>query len=230
MSVATLPLLVALVVQVPVRGPCLVDDAGVPAVILGVGTQKVVTVNAPGSLRSLAPGVVDLKVLDPSHLLIIGQRAGTTRVFAEEDGGVRTWLVHVMPPIERDLYISELEKLFPCGSTLDQKTVGAQLFLDGEASSAEEWRAALTVAAKFRSVTVRGRLKSEVIDRGFLEAQAALRAAGFANVKWVRAGEVVLLEGAAPDEERSRLRALEAQWRPRLELLVSIPKSKDGGP
>jgi pilus assembly protein CpaC len=215
-----LAVLVALLLQGPVSQPCPATDV----IRLGMGTQKLLAVSSPSALRSSNPGIVDLKQISPNQLLLIGASQGTTTLSFEQDGGVRSYRVQVEKLEGCGLGIVELANAFPCGSTLQLRMLGDRIYLDGEASSFEEWRAAFTVVDKYPSVVVLGRIKPEVVDREFVEAEAALRGVGLSRVHWVRAGNSVLLEGELPEEDRPRLRAVEAEWRPRLELLLSRPR------
>ena len=215
-----LAVLVALLLQGPVSPPCPATDV----IRIGMGTQKVLKVSSPSVLRSSNPGIVELKLINSDQLLLAGVAQGTTTLSFEQNGGVRSYRVQVEKLEGCGLGIVELENAFPCGSTLQLRMLGDRIYLDGEASSFEEWRAAFTVVEKYPSVVVLGRLKAEVVDRAFVEAEAALRGVGLSRVHWVRAGNSVLLEGEIPEDNRPRLRAVEAEWRPKLELLLARPR------
>ena len=218
--------LVTMVLAWPVARPCRPTDGGMPVVYLGVGTQKVVHVDSPTTVRTTRSGVVDVRVVSPTLLLIIGAGKGRTQVRVEEDGGVRGWSVEVATGDDCDLCINELAKIFPCGSTLEMRMVGERIFLEGEASSVEEWRRTFVVVQQFANVVVLGHPKPEVVELAFREADAALSGAGFSQTRWVRAGEAVLLEGSVAEEDLPKLRALEADWRPKLEALVTRPRRR----
>lgn len=214
--------LVALLLQWPVSGPCQDTDGGVPILHLGVGTQKVLSVREATSLRAFHSGVVDLKVLGKTQVLVIGAGYGNTRITIENDAGVQRWDVEVRRG-GCDLHVSDLAKLFPCGSTLEERGVDDRVFLEGEASSAREWEVAMTVAKQHRYIVLTGHLDPQVIEQEFLEAGAALRAAGLLHARWVVTGDAVSLEGELSENAGPKLRALEAVWRPRLELVLSHP-------
>ena len=100
------------------------------------------------------------------------------------------------------------------------------MFIEGVASSLDEWEAAQHVAKEYPYVILIGTLQPFVIEQEFAEASAALVQHGFTRVKWVRVGESLTLEGEVFEEDRPKLSALEKEWRPRLELTVSRPKPK----
>lgn len=213
--------LLAMLLQVPVAQPCADKDT----VVLGVGTQKVVGMSDPSMLRATNPGVVDLKTIGKRQLLIIGASEGNTTVFLAEDGGVRSFRVFVRKGGD-GCFTNPLANQFPCGSTLEMKMVGDRTYLEGEASSLEEWRAAFAVVAKHPFVFVLGRLKADVVEHTFVEAEAALLRAGLGRLRWVRAGESVSLEGGRSEEDDARRAAVEAEWRPVLEMVLSRPVSR----
>jgi pilus assembly protein CpaC len=215
--------MLALVLQWPVSEPCPDDQPHVQRVSLGVGTQKVLSVPTTARVRVMTPGVVEAMMLGPGQLLVNGRDQGSTRVTVEEDGGVRAFAVTVAVESGCFLGFNDLATSFPCGSTLEVRTAGDRVFLDGEASSVDEWRAALAVSKAFPHLVVRGHLKTEVIEREFRLARAALEGAGFARVRWVRAGNTAFLKGEVDEEALVKVRALEAEWRPRLELVLASP-------
>jgi hypothetical protein len=226
-----LSFLVALTLQSwPVTNePCSDVDGGVPLVRVAVGTQKIVQVPGLTTARALHPQRVTLQKLAADQLLIIGAELGLTVVLAESaDAGVTRLPVQVRfgGPLCR---ISEIARAFPCGSTLherDSGDAGDAVVLDGVASSAEEWIAAHRAVEKFPSLVVVGTLDPQVIADEFAIADAALKAAGFARVHWLRDGEYVRLTGELHDDEDPKLRALERLLGARLELLVRQPKRK----
>jgi pilus assembly protein CpaC len=129
-----------------------------------------------------------------------------------------------------ELRIVELAKAFPCGSTLEVKLIGDRLYLDGEASSIEEWRVLFEVLKRYPSVILLGHLKPQVIEQEFRAADAGLQAAGLTRAHWTRAGDTVLLEGEVPEDQQPTLRAVDEIWRPRLELVLRrASEPRDGG-
>jgi pilus assembly protein CpaC len=164
---------------------------------------------------------VDLKTLGKSQLLIIGASEGSTTVWLDEDAGVRT--LHVNVRKGEGCSINGLAKLFPCGSTLEMKMVGDRIYLDGEASSFEEWSAAFAVVKEYPGVVVLGHLKPDVVEHTFVEADAALMRAGLGRLRWARAGESVHLAGERAVDDAAKIAALETQWRPTLEMVLSRP-------
>jgi pilus assembly protein CpaC len=210
-----LAFVVALLSQMPVAKPCPDPDA----IQLGVGTQKLLAVDPALAMRSSNPEVVRLQVIG-KQLVVIGAGEGSATVWIERDGGLRGVRVDVVVARQR----IELPIPFPCGSTLKVKLLGDRMFIDGEANSVEEWRVLLAVAEQYPAVVVLGRLKPEVVDRAFAEARAALERAGLGRARWVRAGNAVLLEGELAEGESARLAAVEAEWRPKLELVLRRPR------
>jgi hypothetical protein len=213
-----LALVVALLAQMPVAKPC-PDPDGFQ---LGVGTQKILGVDPSSVVRSSNPEVVQLRVFERKQLVVIGASEGTATVWIEgADGGVRSFRVDVLiadgctgrhriePPLP-----------FPCGSTLQVRILGGRMFIEGEASSVEEWRVLLAITLQYPSVAVRGRLKPEVVERTFAEAGAALERAGLGRMRWVYARNVLRLEGECAEGDGDTLAALEAEWRPKLELVL----------
>ena len=189
----------------PVGKVCPPPDGGVQEIRLGVGTQKVLTVKGPVSeVRVINPEVVDVEVLGTQQLLLIGAGEGLARLEFRDHGELRRYGVRGRLAQLCGLRIAELDALFPCDSTLELRMIGDRVYLDGEASSAAEWDAALLVAERYPTVTVLGRVKAEVIAALFREANVALGREGFPRARFVRAGDAVLLEGEVPEGDEKK--------------------------
>lgn len=225
-----LPGLLALVLSVPVAEAC-PPAPGVERVALSVGSQKVLTISPGGTVRVAPPGVVEVSQVKPNQLLLTGAGVGTATLQLDvPERPSRSVSIVVKQYSGCELRIVELAKAFPCGSTLEVKMIGDRLYLDGEASSVEEWRVLFEVLKRYPGVILLGHLKPQVIEQEFRAADAALQAAGLARAHWTRAGDSVLLEGEVPEDQQPALRAVDEAWRPRLELVLrraSVPR--DGG-
>jgi pilus assembly protein CpaC len=214
--------LLSLVLTGPVGEVC-PPGPGVERVWLSLGAQKVLPVQ--GSVRLAPAGVVEVTRLSETQVQLSSVREGVTTLWVEDHGQTRTLSVVVWRPRYEPL--SELKKGFPCGSTLDLRLVGERLFLDGEASSVAEWRAAFEALRQFPELVVLGHLAPALIEQEFRAANAALLGARLRGVQWVRAGEQVLLEGAVEEDQRPALAVLETEWRPRLELVLRKPRKDE---
>ncbi len=198
--------------------------AGAPTVLnMGLNTQRTLKIDTSGTVRFSNPTVATLSVVEPGVVLVTGIGEGRGEVVQTLDGGVRRWPVRVRK-VDLGHRLVDLSEFFPCGSTLEVRVIGNRVYLDGEASSLDEWRAAVAVTDKWPSVVVLGHLKKDVVELVFAEAQLALKDAGLLRARWVRAGEVALLEGSTEEHQVEKLRALADDWRPKLTLALTKPK------
>lgn len=209
--------LLSLVLTGPVGEVC-PPAPGVVRVSLLLGTFKVLPLE--GSLRLAPEGVVEVTRLGPKEVQVKSVSVGVATLWVDEVADRPPRTLSIVVRSGADPLLPELRKAFPCGSTLELKLVGDRIFLDGEASSVEEWRAAFEAVRRFPRLVVLGHLKPELIDAQFRAANAALLGARLRGVQWVRAGQQVLLEGAVEADQQPVLAALDAEWRPRLELVA----------
>jgi len=224
--------LLALVLESTVTGPCPEQEGVPPTIRLGLNSQRVLKLPGVVSWRFTNPGVLELKPLNATEWLVVGAAAGSgeLQLSREGDAGVVTYRVDVVKMDACGMRIVELEKIFPCGATLELRMLGDRLFLDGEAGSLEEWSATRLTLQKYPSIVVLGRLKPAVIERAFRDANAALAAAGFPKAHFERVGDTVFLEGEVPEGDQRRLEAASAEWKKKLEGALWKPAARDAGP
>lgn len=207
--------LLAMVLSISVAPSC----EGPNRISIGIGAQKTLRVKPGSSVSSTRPDVLEVSLVDPGTVLIRGVANGFADAVVEFRGKRTAYTVRVleMNPGSR---LVELAKFFPCDSTLELEIHDDFVVLTGEANTFEEWKAAHEAVKKWPSVRVTGHLRTSVIDLLFADAQKALLP--FPNVKWVRDGASVSLEG----ERTAAMQSVIALWEPKLKLAVSQPRSR----
>lgn len=186
------------------------------AVQLGVGTQKVLRLKPGATVHSTRSEVVTAARVPGDMALLVGLSSGRAEVIVQLGESVVKYPVRVK---SSDLghRLVELAEFFPCDSTLELKILKNRVELAGEASSLEEWQAAMDAVEKWPSVVVTGKLKKSVIEQTIRDANKAFLDAGFPNAKFVRVDEGLQIVGDAPKD-------LVLSWEPKVRLAVSRPR------
>jgi len=179
-------------------GPC--SDPTRETIRIGVGMQKVL--NVPGWRgTSRSSDGFDVKSIGNDQLLLIGVSAGNHVFTLLGPSGLKEYSVEVREQGGCTLIISELPKRFPCGSTLTYRMIGDRVFLDGVASSLEEWRIALALAGEYPSVVILGKPAAGIIERELSEANLEIWRAGYLDVYLFRVGNEVFVGGRDSEGE-----------------------------
>ena len=186
------------------------------AIRLGVGTQKVLHVKPGSIVHSTRTDVVTVAPVNGESMLLAGVSIGRAEVIVQLRDSVLKYPVRVKS-IDLGHRLVELAAFFPCDSTLELKILKNHIELEGEASSLEEWKAAMEAVEKWPSVVVTGKLKKSVIEQTIRDANKAFLDAGHPKAKFVRVDEGIEIVGGAPDD-------LFLIWEPKVRLAVSRPR------
>lgn len=183
---------------------------------LGVGVQKLIHVK-PGSIaHSTRSDVVTAKPVDGDMVLVVGVSIGRAEVIVQLGDSVLKYPVRVKA-IDLGHRLVELAEFFPCGSTLELKIHKKTIELAGEASSLEEWQAAIDAVEKWPTLIVTGKLKKSVIDQTFRDANKAFFDAGHPKARLLHVDEGIQILGGVP-------RDLLVIWEPKVSLALSRPR------
>ncbi|MGV3621671.1 MAG: hypothetical protein ACO1OB_12680 [Archangium sp.] len=183
---------------------------------MGVGTQKVIRVKPGSVVHSTRSDVVLAKAVPGDMALLVGISIGRAEVIVQLGEAVLKYPVRVK---SSDLghRLVELAQFFPCDSTLELKIHKNTVELAGEASSLEEWKAAIEAVEKWPSIVVTGTLKKSVIEQTIRDANKAFLDAGYPKAKFIRVDEGIESVGGAPND-------LFLIWEPKVRLAVSRPR------
>lgn len=178
-SPVTLPalaLVLRLVTSLPDCVPACALEPGEELVRLGVGTQKVVTVEGDWS-GTVFSGAIEVKVLSRTQLLIIGADSGRgdLRVFFPK--GERRFVAKVTKLDPDSCGISELWKRLPCGGDFDFDVSTGQVRIHGTYRSYEDLLTLLQLAASVPGAQIPPP-PAVLVDRAFSEVNLALFRAG----------------------------------------------------
>lgn len=173
---------------------------GEQGIFLGVGTQKVL--NFKGLKATLMRREVPFELKDLGHdqLLIIGDHAGHATLTVFDGEGRHDFEVRVRVG-SLDTIITNVGQYSPCGVTTTARMVGARYFIEGEASSLEEWAGIRKLVAAQPNVTVLAHLAPKLVEQEIWGANHALWRAGFPDAHFERVGNEILVEGQYPEGE-----------------------------
>lgn len=186
----------------PDAGPA--ADAGVPdpsKVVLAVGVQRVLSVGEMRGVAVATPAILDVRVLGPSELLLVGLAAGRSDLTVfHVDGEQAVYRVEV----------AATEALAgacaPCGALPDSpelrvELAGDRFFVTGLIGSLEDY-------ARLRSfprVVLLAKLDPKLVAARVAQVNEALARAGLRNVKAVlRGASTLAIEGAVAGGEESK--------------------------
>ncbi len=186
---------------------------------VGVGLQKVITVDP--TLRGFvysAPSF-DVKTIGMNQLLVIGVAEGEGELtLFYEDGPPKVLRFTVIRSDMSD-WIFDVSKYLQCGSKLELVMKGDQIIFSGEYSSVDEWRAMTRFALENRNFTIPPP-PVRFVQRALSDANLALFKAGLdARVRALGHAPVLWLPRPATAEEAQKIDQVLA---PHRDLLIAL--------
>jgi pilus assembly protein CpaC len=185
----------------PVLLTALPTRAEEPTVRLAPGEQRVLDFPGIRRVAVAAPNVADVKVIGKTQLLVIAQRRGRTALTVWTDTQqLQRTLVVELPRAEE---LARELKAFGF-SSLDVRTVGDRLVVDGSVDSLQDMRTLRSLVAGNSSVTILVRVDAKVIHAALTttaeQINTALKRGGIVTARAGVVGQRIVLEGSVSDE------------------------------
>ncbi|MBI5544931.1 MAG: pilus assembly protein N-terminal domain-containing protein [Deltaproteobacteria bacterium] len=200
MAHSLLPRALAVAVVLAVAAPAYPQDDN-STIAIGVGTQKVLSIPGIARIAIGDPGIADVKPINSSQLLIVGQaEGGTTLLIWKSNGSRLSYLIRVRKKDPNEV-IEEIKKLLGDREGITVRMVGDRIFLDGYAyttDDADRVNQIATLYAQVKSfVKVAPNAKKLVANN----LNAALQRAGLKNVQANVVGTTLFLEGSVESQQ-----------------------------
>ena len=168
---------------------------------LGVGTQKVVSI--PGIQRIAVgdPSIADVRNIDNSQVLVIGQGEGKTTLIIWKSSGQRvSYLVSVRKQDPGEV-IAELKKLLGELEGVTVRMVGDRIYLDGQAYTAQDAERIEQITGLYPNVKSFVKIAPNAKKLVAQNLNAAFQKAGLRNVEANVVGSTIFLEGSVESQQ-----------------------------
>lgn len=199
------------------RGRCLLlvtlltigitQGAAAEKIMLSLGQQK--TIAAPNATRVAVgdPRVADVKAIEKAgQVLVTAVTQGVTDIIIwDRDGGERTIQVQV---IRRDpqMVLSEVRDLLGDVEGIRVRTLGSRVIIEGQVLRKQDLTKIATVNQLYPEVTNFAKLSPAVMNTTVKTINDEFKKAGLTDVRAVRIGNQIHIEGDVPNEP-SKLKA-----------------------
>jgi pilus assembly protein CpaC len=196
LPVGALPLAALLLL---LGAPASAEEGG--NVALGVGTQKVLTVQGANRVAVGDPQVLDVRALGNNQLLLIGASEGKTTLLVWKSSGQRvSYLVSVRKQDPNEL-ITEIKKLLGEIEGVNVRMVGDRIYLDGQAYTQSDADRIDQVVGLYPNVKSFVKIAPNAKKLVAQNLNAAFQKAGLKNVQANVVGSTIFLEGSVESQQ-----------------------------
>ncbi len=171
------------------------------SIALGVGTQRVLTVQGISRIAVGDPSIADVKTIGNNQILVIGQGEGKTTLLVWRSNGQRqSYLVTVrkQDPIE---VINEIKKLLGDIEGVSVRMVGDRIYLDGQAYTTQDADRIEQVVGLYPNVKSFVKIAPNAKKLVAQNLNAAFQKAGLRNVQANVVGSTIFLEGSVESQQ-----------------------------
>jgi pilus assembly protein CpaC len=177
--------------------------AEAPATLqLGVGSQKVLTVGPMERLAVGDPAVADAKVIGNNQILLLGVGEGRTSLLVWRAGKpVLSYAIQTRTYRGGQLEASELTRLLRTCEDVTAHITGDQIYLEGEAHTADDLLRVNQVTVMYPQVKSFVRASPDIGRATERQLLLALQQHGYRDVKVSVVGATIFLEGTVDSED-----------------------------
>jgi pilus assembly protein CpaC len=181
-----------------VAGTAWADDN---TIALGVGSQKILSVNGVQRIAVGDPSIADVKAIGSNQILVSGSAEGRTTLIIWRSNGQRlTYLVSVRK-IDPNDTIREIQKLLGDREGITVRMVGDRIYLDGQAYTAEDNERVQQIVSLYPNVKSFVKVAPNAKKLVASNLNAALQKAGLKNVQANVVGTTIFLEGSVESQQ-----------------------------
>jgi pilus assembly protein CpaC len=168
---------------------------------LGVGTQRVITVQGINRIAVGDPSVADVKTIGNNQVLVIGQGEGKTTLLVWRSNGQRMSYLVIVRKQDPNEVISEIKKLLGDIEGVSVRMVGDRIYLDGQAYTTQDADRIEQVVGLYPNVKSFVKIAPNAKKLVAQNLNAAFQKAGLRNVQANVVGSTIFLEGSVESQQ-----------------------------